>query len=60
MGTMDIIIKSKISEHINLSLTAKNILNPKFTRFQENANSNIPVLQYRRGAIIGLSLDYRF
>ncbi|SFT11766.1 TonB-dependent receptor [Sphingobacterium wenxiniae] len=59
MGTLDFVLKSKLTKHIGVDLAARNILNPTFERWQENADP-IRVLSYKRGAFFSLGVNYRF
>lgn len=58
LGTLDLIVKSKLSQHIGLGLSAKNILNPTVERFQDI--QDITVLSYKKGSEFKLSLSYSF
>lgn len=58
LGTMDFVLKSKLSKRIGLDLTARNILNPEFQRWQEDATP-VKVFTYKRGANFSLSLKYQ-
>ncbi|QBQ40264.1 TonB-dependent receptor [Sphingobacterium psychroaquaticum] len=58
LGTMDFVLKSKLSKRIGLDLSARNILNPEFQRWQEDAVP-VKVLSYKRGANFSLSLKYQ-
>ncbi len=57
-GTLDLILKSKINDHINLGFSFKNLLNPAIERFQDN--QDVTILSYRRGLDLKLSLSYNF
>ncbi len=59
MGALDMVIKSRLSRHIGLDLVARNLLNPKFERFQENVSGDVPIVTFKRGAYIGLGITYK-
>ena len=59
MGTLDFILKTKVSNAIGIDLSFKNILNPEFRRMQENASGAVPALTYKKGAFIGLGISYK-
>jgi len=58
LGGLDFILKSKLSKKVGLDLSARNILNPSFERWQEDAIP-VKVLSYKRGVNFGLSLKYQ-
>jgi hypothetical protein len=45
-GSLDFIVRSKLTEKLGLGLVSKNLLNPTINRVQENANVN--VLSYKK------------
>lgn len=57
VGTLDFIVKSNLSKHFNISLSLKNILDPKIERIQEV--QNVTVLSYKRGRFASLSVTYK-
>jgi hypothetical protein len=59
MGTLDFILKIKLSKQIGIDFTARNILNPEFRRVQENASGYVDALTFRKGAFFGLGLNYQ-
>jgi len=59
-GTLDFILKSALNKNLSVSLTAKNILNPKIERVQENPGQNISVGSFTKGSGISLGLNYTF
>jgi hypothetical protein len=59
-GSLDFIVRSKITETLGIGLVAKNVLNPAINRVQENTNGDVNVLSYKKGATISLSLNYQF
>lgn len=60
MGTLDFILKTKLSKNLGLDFTARNILNPEFKRVQENMSGDLVGVSYKRGAFFGLGLNYQF
>jgi len=60
MGTLDFILKTKLSKNLGLDFAARNILNPEFKRVQENASGDLPAVTYKRGVVFGLGLNYQF
>lgn len=58
VGTLDFILKYKINRHFGVDLGARNILNPKYERIQDNANAPVTILSYKRGARFSLGLKY--
>lgn len=60
MGTLDFILKTKLSRNLGVNLTARNILNPEFRRMQENASGAVPALTYKKGSFLGLGVSYEF
>ena len=59
-GTLDFIFKSALNKNLGISLTAKNILNPKIERVQENPGRDISVGSFTKGSGISLGLNYTF
>ncbi|WP_430614301.1 TonB-dependent receptor [Flavobacterium sp. JP2137] len=59
-GTLDFIFKTKLSEKLGLGINAKNLLDPKLERVQENLDQNILVQSYKLGKSFSLSLNYQF
>lgn len=60
MGTLDFILKTKLSKNLGVDLTARNILNPEFKRVQENSTGHINSLTYKKGVFLGLGVNYSF
>ncbi|HEX9981302.1 MAG TPA: TonB-dependent receptor [Flavobacterium sp.] len=60
LGTMDVIIKSKLSKNLGIGLSAKNILDPAVERVQENANGDVTTLHYKKGVNFNLNINYQF
>ena len=54
--TMNLNVKTQLSERVKLSLSAKNLLDPSITREQEI--QDVEVLNYKKGRFFGLSLTY--
>jgi len=59
MGAVDLVFKTRLGRHLNVDLVGRNLLNPTFERVQENAGGTVPVVNYKRGAYIGLGLTYK-
>lgn len=59
LGTLDFVLKSKLTRHLGIDLAARNILNPSFERWQQNVDP-IKVLSYKRGAFFSLGVNYKF
>lgn len=60
IGTLDFVLKSNINKNLGLDFSAKNILNPKFNRVQQNQNNDITIFNYKRGVYMSLGLSYKF
>ena len=58
VGTLDLILKSNVSEKIALGLTVRNILDPKVQRIQET--QDVIVETYKKGINIKFSITYKF
>lgn len=58
--TLDFIIRSNLNKRIGINFGAKNILDPRIQRTQENANGDALILSYKKGMNINLSITYRF
>ena len=62
-NTLDLIVKSKFNK-LNISLAAKNLLNPSIRRVQEVYEtpgiSEVTLNEYKRGVNISLSVGYKF
>ncbi len=59
-GTLDFVFKTKLSDHLGLGLSAKNLLDPAIDRVQENLDKDILVQSYKVGKNFSLSLNYQF
>ena len=60
MGTLDFILKTKLSRNLGVNFTARNILNPEFERIQDNASGAVPALTYKKGSFFGVGVSYEF
>ena len=60
IGSLDFIIKSKLTKNLGIGLSAKNLLNPDFKMVQENPNSDITIQSFKKGINTSLSLNYKF
>ncbi len=60
VGTLDLINRVKINNNLGISLIARNLLDPKIERTQENNNGDVNVLSYRKGMTFSLNLNYQF
>tara|TARA_B110000027_G_scaffold14219_1_gene13902 strand:- start:1464 stop:4232 length:2769 start_codon:yes stop_codon:yes gene_type:complete len=62
-NTLDLIVKSKLNK-LNISLSAKNLLNPSIKRVQEVYEtpgiSEVTLSEFKSGINISLSVGYRF
>lgn len=60
VGTLDLVIKSKLNERLGVSLSAKNLTNPAIEQTQENNSGDVIVNSYKRGTNLKLGLTYKF
>ncbi|WP_432672912.1 TonB-dependent receptor domain-containing protein [Flavobacterium sp. SM2513] len=60
VGTLDLIVRSKINKSLGLNFAAKNLLDPKIERTQENTSKDVTVLSYKKGLFLSLGLTYQF
>ncbi len=60
LGSLDFVLKSKLNKNLGLNFSAKNLLDPRYNRVQENTNEDITVLSYKKGINISLGLQYSF
>lgn len=60
LGTLDFILKTKLNKKFGIDFSAKNILNPRFKRVQENSTEDITVLSYKKGVFLNLGVNYQF
>lgn len=58
VGTLDVILKSKLTKNIGIGFSAKNILDPTIERFQDK--QNVLVQSYKKGVSFKLSMTYSF
>jgi hypothetical protein len=59
VNTLDFIVKVKLNT-LSIGLSAKNILNSKIYRVQNNETQDWEILSYYKGTKLGLSLEYKF
>lgn len=60
MGTLDLIIKTRINNKIGFDFGARNLLNPTFKRVQENVTGHHDAITYKRGSQLGIGMTYTF
>ena len=60
VGTLDLINRFKINKNLGLSIIARNLLDPKIERTQENSNGDVKMLSYKKGMTFSLNLNYQF
>lgn len=61
-STLDATMKFKLGNGFGFSLTGRNLLNPYFTRIQDNTETGNELIskKYKRGAAVGASVSYEF
>ncbi|KQS93074.1 TonB-dependent receptor [Chryseobacterium sp. Leaf394] len=61
-STLDATLKFKLGNGMGFSFTGRNLLNPTFTRFQDNTVTGQELVskRYKRGAGVGASISYEF
>lgn len=59
-GMLDFTFKAKLSEKFGFGISARNLLDPKIERTQENLDKDYVVRSYKLGRNIGLSVNYNF
>ncbi len=59
-GMLDFTAKVELNKKFTIGLNAKNLLDPKIERKQENLTNNLLVQSYKLGQNISLSLSYKF
>lgn len=61
-STLDATLKFKLGNGIGFSFTGRNLLNPTFTRYQDNTVTGKELVskRYKRGAGVGASISYEF
>ena len=57
VGSLDVILKTKLSKKVKLGLTIKNLLNPTVKRVQDI--QNVEVLSFKNGVNASFSLTYK-
>ncbi len=57
-GTLDLILKSKLSKKLGLDFSVKNLLNPTLERYQDK--QDVIVSSYKLGLNVKLSVSYTF
>ncbi len=60
VGTLDIINRLKINKNLGLSIIARNLLDPKIERTQENSNGDVKMLTYKKGMTFSFNINYQF
>ncbi|MNL55407.1 hypothetical protein D3C87_1788210 [compost metagenome] len=60
MGSLDLILKTKLTKSFGIDFGARNLLNPEFKRVQENAGGDVLVFNYKKGLTFGLGMNYQF
>ncbi len=60
VNMLDAVAKVRFSNGIEFSLAGKNLLNPNFTRIQDNQNGEVAVSSYRKGRNLALGVSYQF
>ncbi|MEM0541741.1 TonB-dependent receptor [Flavobacterium sp. j3] len=60
VGTLDLVNRFKINRNLGISLIARNLLDPKIERTQENSNGDVKMLSYKKGMMFSLNLTYQF
>lgn len=60
MGSLDLILKTKIHKNFGIDFAARNIINPEFRRIQNNASGAVDAVTYKRGAFFSLGAKYTF
>jgi len=59
VGTLDFVLKAKIDKNFGINFSAKNLLDPKVERMQENASGDIVALSYKKGIYFSLGFSYQ-
>lgn len=59
-GTLDFILRTKLTKNIGINLNAKNLLDPDVERVQENATGDVTILHYKKGMNFSLNINYEF
>jgi TonB-dependent receptor len=59
--TLDFVLRNEIGEHMELNLSAKNLLNPNISLVRENTGiGDVVIREYTIGVNLGASLIYKF
>lgn len=59
-GMLDWITRVKLSKNFGVNLIARNLLDPKIERVQENRTGDVTVMSYRKGYTVSLGVNYTF
>lgn len=61
-STLDATLKFKLSNGMGFSFTGRNLINPYFTRVQDNllTGNELASKKYKRGTAVGASISYEF
>ncbi|OJR70240.1 hypothetical protein BK387_31395 [Escherichia coli] len=59
-GMLDFTFKMKFNKRFGIGLNAKNLLDPKIEREQQNKTQDVLVRSYKLGRNFSLSLNYSF
>ncbi|MGL5276550.1 TonB-dependent receptor domain-containing protein [Myroides sp.] len=59
-GMLDFTFKLKFNKNFGIGVNAKNLLDPKIERMQENLTQDVLVRSYKLGRNFSLSLNYNF
>ncbi len=62
VATLDFVLKNKITEKLELNLSARNLLDPSIKIIRENTENDGDVIlsEYKKGLNLGLQLKYNF
>ncbi|MEQ9187572.1 MAG: TonB-dependent receptor [Cryomorphaceae bacterium] len=60
VNTLDLVLKNTLSEHFDLNISIKNLLNPRIVQTQDIAEKSFVINEYKMGINYSLSLSYRF
>ncbi|WP_312076514.1 TonB-dependent receptor domain-containing protein [Chryseobacterium sp.] len=59
-STLDATLKFKLGNGMGFSFSGRNLINPYFTRVQDNASGELVSRKYKRGTGVGASVSYEF
>ncbi|WP_298142721.1 TonB-dependent receptor [Flavobacterium sp.] len=59
-GVLDWVTRTKLTKNFGINFIARNLLDPKIERVQENNSGDITVLSYRKGMNFSLGMSYQF